>query len=189
MRMLLVALAAIQIVTFQASPAQASEEFRFEYFPHVDENVEFHNDWGAGRSGGRRHQGTDVFSDKMTPVVAVADGFVERVHKGPRSGYYVWIRHSDGYSTWYMHLNNDTPGTDDGRGGDEFAIAEGVEKGAFVRAGQTIAWVGDSGNAEPTRSHTHFELHFNGRPINPYHFLADVWERELRLTELHQTLK
>lgn len=190
MRITLIALAAMMIVTFQSAPAASAEsEFRFEYFPHVDETVEFNNDWGASRSGGRSHKGTDVFSEKMTPVVAVADGFVERVRNGPRSGYYVWIRHSDGFETWYMHLNNDTPGTDDGRGGDEFAIAPGIERGAFVQAGQIIAWVGDSGNAEPTRSHTHFELHRNGSAINPYAYLADVWERHQRVVEITPALK
>jgi len=189
MRTIITGLVALAIVTFQSpEPAIASSDFTIEYFPHADSTAEFHNDWGASRSGGRRHKGTDVFSDKLTPVRAIADGFVERVRQSPRSGWYVWISHADGYSSWYMHLNNDEPGTDNGRGGEEHAIAPGVEKGAFVQAGQIIGWVGDSGNAEHTRPHTHFELHRDGTPINPYPFLAEAFQRKMRRLELSGSL-
>lgn len=190
MRSIIIALLALAIVTFQSpEAAMADDAFVIEYFPHVDTASEFHNDWGAGRPGGRRHKGTDIFSDKLTPVRAVADGFVERVRESPRSGWYVWIRHAGGYSSWYMHLNDDEPGTDNGRGGEAYAIAEGIEKGAFVSAGQVIGFVGDSGNAEHTRPHTHFELHADGRAINPYPYLADAFQRELRRLELSDALK
>lgn len=46
-----------------------------------------------------------------------------------------------------------------------------------VAAGQFIAYVGDSGNAEWTGSHTHFELHRNERPINPYRYLVEAYDR------------
>lgn len=189
MRTTFITLFALAIVTFQVPVASAAtDDFTFEYFPHDDIATEFHNDWGAGRSGGRRHQGTDIFSEKLTPVVAVADGFVQRVRESSRPGWYIWIRHADGYSSWYMHLNDDVPGTDNGRGGEEFAIAEGVEKGAFVQAGQVIGWVGDSGNAEHTRPHTHFELHRDGSAINPYPYLDEAWQRQMREMELRATL-
>jgi peptidoglycan hydrolase-like protein with peptidoglycan-binding domain len=68
--------------------------------------------------------------------------------------------------SWYIHLNNDTPGTDDGLG---WGIAEGIVPGARVSAGQLIGWVGDSGNAEDTDPHLHFELHdAYGVIVDPY---------------------
>ena len=77
-------------------------------------------------------------STEESVVVAVADGFVEAMEDGRRSGYYVRLRHADGWVTWYIHLNNDTPGTDDGAGGPEAAFAPGLEVGDFVAAGDVI---------------------------------------------------
>lgn len=180
----LVAIIATSLVHQPAHAADYPDDFVMLYFPHTGVEIEFTDDWGAGRSGGRRHQGTDIFSEKLTPVVAVADGFVERLGDGARPGFYVKLRHASDWSSWYMHLNNDTAGTDDGRAGRAGAYAEGIEEGTFVAAGDVIGWVGDSGNAEWTTSHTHFELHLAGRPINPYPYLAAVWERQQRVWAL-----
>jgi murein DD-endopeptidase MepM/ murein hydrolase activator NlpD len=183
---LLLALALIPIAVVghaQEAPAAGTDDFVFLYFPHDSTDVVFSNDWGAGRSGGRRHRGTDVFSEKLTPVVAVADGFVERIRKGRRAGWYVKLRHADDWTTYYMHLNNDTPGTDDQRNDRNLAIVEGLEVGDFVAAGEVIAYVGDSGNAEGTRPHTHFELHRRGRAVNPFPYLDAAWQRQLRINE------
>jgi hypothetical protein len=77
-----------------------------------------------------------------------------------------------------MHLNNDLPGTDSGHADWSYTLAPGIAEGAQVEAGQLIGWVGDSGNAEWTGSHTHFELHHNGKAINPYPYLIRAWERD-----------
>jgi putative cell wall-binding protein len=80
------------------------------------------------------------------------------------------LRHDDGWESWYIHLNNDTPGTDDGQG---WGFAPGIESGVHVAEGQLIGWVGDSGNAEWAGSHLHFELHdTTGTPVNPYPHLV-----------------
>lgn len=158
--------------------AQATDELHIR-FPQLDEQTEFVDSWGEGRSGGRRHRGVDLMGAKMAPVVAILDGVVETMRKGGISGYYIRIEHGDDISSWYMHLNNDSPGTDNGRGGPEFAFADGLAVGDTVEAGQVIGFVGDSGNAEGTGSHTHFELHIDGRPVNPYPYLRDAWERWL----------
>ena len=135
----------------------------------------FSNDWHDPREGGKRkHIGTDVLSKKLVPVVAVADGTVAWVRAKVRGECcYLAIAHeSQGlhYESRYMHLNNDTPGTDDGK---VVGIARGIRKGVRVSAGQLIGWVGDSGNAEHTTAHLHFELHTEfGNPINPYLVLS-----------------
>jgi len=158
----------------------APEDFVMTRFLHDGIIDGFSDTWGAGRSGGRRHQGTDVIAPKGTPVHAVADGFVEAMEDGRRSGFYVRLRHADDWVTWYIHLNNDTPGTDDGAGGPEVAFAPGLEVGDFVAAGDVIGYTGDSGNAESRVAHTHFELQHNDRYRNPYPYLKAAWDRQLR---------
>ena len=124
--------------------------------------------FGAERDGGERdHKGIDLAAPRLTPVLAVKDGVVSRIN---RSGVSVFLRHDDGWSSWYLHLNNDTYLTDDGMGD---GVAPGLEEGDRVVAGQVIGWVGDSGNAEPTPSHLHFELRTPwGEPIDP---LRSLW--------------
>lgn len=170
---LVVALSAAVLVM----PAGADQgDFKL-VFPQLSEESEFANTWGDSRSGGRSHQGTDILGPQMAPVVAAADGVIEKIGYGPRSGYYIVLNHRDGYDTWYMHLNNDTPGTDDGLGAPEYTYVAGLEVGDYVEAGQLLGYAGDSGNAEWTTHHTHFELHHNGRVINPFRYLQAAWER------------
>jgi len=128
------------------------------------------NSFGTPRSGGRTHEGIDIFADKMTPVVAVADGTVTLVRAGVGTDCcVVRVRHNDGRSSLYLHLNNDTPGTDDGQG---YGIAEGIAEGTAVTAGMVIGFVGDSGNAEETPPHLHFELDDDsGVLLNPFAYL------------------
>jgi peptidoglycan hydrolase-like protein with peptidoglycan-binding domain len=122
------------------------------------------------------HHAQDLMADKMTPVVAAASGTIIRVNGETNARYIredkcctLGIRHDDGWETRYIHLNNDNPGTDDGQG---WGIAPGITVGVHVEAGQLIGWVGDSGNAENTAPHLHFELHDpNGVIVNPYQAL------------------
>lgn len=113
--------------------------------------------WGAPRDGGtRRHIGQDLPAEKMRPLVACFAG--------------TWtgagIDGDNGWSAAYYHMNNDTPGTDDGQGGEEHRVAPGLRPGDRVVAGQLVGYCGDSGNAEETISHLHFELHGPQGPIN-----------------------
>jgi len=169
---------ALAIVAATAPAAPAAENVHIR-FPQLDEYTEFVDSWGDARSGGRRHQGVDLMGTKMAPVVAVLDGVIETMRRSPRAGYYITIDHGEGITSWYMHLNNDTPGTDDRGGGLEYAFADDLEVGDTVEAGQVIGYVGDSGNAEWSGAHTHFELHVGGRPVNPHPYLLDAWERWL----------
>jgi len=167
-----------------APAAGSDDDFVLIHFPHTDVTSHFANDFGNARSGGRHHEGTDVFGDKHSSVIAVADGFVTAIRQGGISGNYVAIEHQDGWESWYMHLNNDDLGTDDGAGGLELAFAPDLEVGMYVPAGTVIGYVGDSGNAEGSSSHTHFELHHNGRVVNPYPYLADAYHRWMRFMDL-----
>lgn len=127
--------------------------------------------FGAPRSGGRSHAGQDIFAAKHTPVVAVADGKITSVvhSNGGLSGNYLQLTADDGWRYLYIHLNNDSPGTDDGSNVYERAFADGITKGQRVKAGEVIAYVGDSGNAESTSPHVHFEMKDPaGNLVNPY---------------------
>lgn len=138
----------------RAELPQDCEPFIYEMGFPLLRNVKIRDTFGDEREGGkRRHKGTDIFAPKLTPVVAVKDGIVRAVRP---DSVLIIIRHDDGWESWYLHLNNDRYGTDDGQGA---GIAPGVVPGARVAAGQVIGWVGDSGNAEPSSPHLHFELH------------------------------
>lgn len=152
------------------APLFAYAEIRDITFP-VAGTFSFRNDFGDPRDGGaRRHEGNDIIAEKMTPLVAAVDGFVTFMAIPQVSwGYSITLRDSQGYSYRYLHLNNDSPGTDDGAGGEAGAYAAGLNRGSRVVRGQLLGWVGDSGNAENTVSHLHFEIATpSGLPINPY---------------------
>ncbi len=127
--------------------------------------------FGACRGTGcsRTHQGQDLFGPKMRPLVAAVSGTVDSIgYNLSLSGHFVSIRGADGWRYLYIHVNNDTPGTDDGRATHVQAFAPGIHEGARVQAGQTIAYLGDSGNAEGTSPHLHFEIRTpDNVPINP----------------------
>ncbi len=136
----------------------------------IDAPRQFADTFGTARDGGDRlHQGGDLFAPKMAPVLATAAGQISAVDWAPSAGFYIDITHAGGWTSRYLHLNNDTPGTDDGLG---FGIAEGIGVGAGVAAGQVIGYVGDSGNAESSSPHLHFELRMRDwTPVNPYPFV------------------
>jgi hypothetical protein len=172
------------------SPTETADEGLYEmYFPVLGENW-YTDTWGAcrGVDCSRSHEGTDIMADKMVPVVAAAAGTVYWQHAEQGGDCCAMgLRHDDGWVSYYIHLNNDTPGTDDGLG---WGFADGIVVGAHVEAGQLIGWVGDSGNAENSGSHLHFELHHptDGK-LNPYpHLLgATVLEEPLPGNEMEST--
>lgn len=138
------------------------------------------NDFYASRSGGIHHA-TDIIAPKHREIVAVRDGVVTHVVSPQASwGYSITIRDDDGYSYRYIHLNNDKPGTDDGSGGETNAYAPDMKVGNRVVQGQHIGYVGDSGNAESTVAHLHFEI-FDGNRyyINPFHSLNQAPKLQL----------
>ena len=116
------------------------------------------------------HHATDIFAKKGTPIVSSTDGtIVYAPYPQPSWGYMVSIRSTSNWEYNYLHLNNDTPGTDDGKGGAMHAYAPGIRAGEKVKKGQLLGWVGDSGNAETTPPHLHYERYKpDGKPTNPY---------------------
>lgn len=105
-----------------------------------------------GGSGGRLHKGIDIVAPRGIPVFATADGRVESAERGRGYGLVVTIKHANGYSTLYAHL-------------DAFSVKEGDE----VVCGQEIGKLGATGNA--ACPHVHYEVHQNDNLINPELFL------------------
>ncbi|MFQ5574267.1 MAG: murein hydrolase activator EnvC family protein [Terriglobia bacterium] len=109
----------------------------------------FSNDWGNPRSGGRRHKGTDIFAANGAPVVAPVGGAVQR-RSGGRAGLWTSLKGNDGNTYYFMHMS-------------------GYGKQGQVNAGDTIGYVGSTGNASASSPHLHFELHpGGGGAANPY---------------------
>lgn len=137
-------------------------------FPVIGKSS-YSNDFTAPRSNGR-HNAIDIIANKHQPIVAAASGTITYVaYPQPSWGFMVSIKSASNYEYDYIHMNNDNPGTDDGRGGAMHAYAPDIEQGKQVVRGQLLGWVGDSGNAESTVSHLHFEVRDSkGQPYNPY---------------------
>jgi len=165
------AVAAAALVAPPVAAAPAAPPITFP----VSGPVTYIDSYGAPRSGGRTHAGQDLMAPKMAKAVAAADGVVTALRHDATglSGNSLTITDSRGWRYVYLHLNNDTPGTDDGANRYDQAFAPGIRKGAEVTAGQHVGYVGDSGNAEEAGSHLHFELHApDGTVVNPFGALA-----------------
>ena len=95
----------------------------------------------------KHHNGTDFAAPKGTPIMASGNGKVIRARWCGGGGNCIKIRHNSSYSTVYAHLS-------------KFATREGRR----VKQGQVIGYVGSTGMS--TGPHLHYEVHFNGKPIN-----------------------
>lgn len=117
-------------------------------------DVSFTDTYGAARSGGRSHEGVDMFAETGTPLVAATDGvtfLVENVDDDI-GGISLWIRGANGDTYYYAHNSTN------------LVRSSGVD----VLKGEVVALVGRTGNAAGTSPHLHFEIHPGGRgPINP----------------------
>tara|TARA_E500000331_G_scaffold28635_1_gene24161 strand:- start:444 stop:1040 length:597 start_codon:yes stop_codon:yes gene_type:complete len=146
-------------------------------FPVKNIMSHFYDDWGEIRGNGERvHEGIDIRARKGSPILAIADGRVNTVSFTQSSGYYIAIDHQNGWLSLYVHLNDDI-NENDNLGGRQTAFADGIYLGAEVIAGQTIGYVGDSGNAEGTVPHVHFEVRYMGKSYDIYDYIKVSWER------------
>ena len=122
--------------------------------------------FGDARDGERRHEALDIMAPAGTPVLAVADGHVEKLFDSERGGLTVYQFEPTGrWCYYYAHLQ---------------AYAPGLAEGAEVKRGQVLGYVGSTGNAEPSAPHLHFAVFalgperqwWVGTPVNPYPLLA-----------------
>lgn len=141
-------------------------------FPVIG-SVTWTDTFGAPRAGGKTHQGQDLMGQKLQELVAAADGRVTYLATAnPSAGNMLKVTGTDGWVYTYIHLNNDTPGTDDGKADPKDTFGPGIEKGATVVAGQLVGYMGDSGDAEDAGAHLHFELATpDGITVNAYNSL------------------
>jgi murein DD-endopeptidase MepM/ murein hydrolase activator NlpD len=115
----------------------------------------------------KMHNGLDFTATQGTPVYATGDGVVKEAEFGSGFGNNIVINHGYGYETLYGHL-----------------VRMKVRRGQRVQRGQVIGWVGSTGAS--TGPHCHYEVHINGRPVDPVYFFyndlnAEQYDRLLKL--------
>lgn len=115
----------------------------------------------------KMHNGLDFTATQGTPIYATGDGRVTTAGPGTGTGNHVVINHGYGYETIYMHM-----------------VRVKVRPGQAVKRGQIIGWVGNTGAS--TGPHCHYEVHINGRPVDPVYFFfndlnAEQYDRLLKL--------
>ena len=141
-------------------------------FPVVGQ-VHYQDDFGDARGQGA-HEGNDIMAAWKSPAIAVEAGKVKIWTSSARAGCMLYLYGASGTTYLYIHLNNDRTAKSEDSGGCKrgVAYAPGLEDGQRVRAGQLIAYVGDSGDAEGVGHHLHFELHpGDGAAVSPYRYL------------------
>lgn len=114
------------------------------------------------RSEGRSHDAIDIMAAAGTPVVAVADGYIEKLFTSDRGGLTIYQFEPSGrYAFYYAHLERYAPG---------------LAEQHVIRRGEVIGYVGSTGNARPEAPHLHFAIFvlgperqwWKGTAINPY---------------------
>ena len=167
-----IAAAVLLLLLMGPFPGQASAATIPIVFP-LENRVTVAHDFMTPRVG-HLHQGVDLLAPKLTKELACVSGTVTLLQRSYTGGpwYALWLAGDDGRGYYYSHINNDNPGTDDGQGGLQYAFAPGIHTGDHVAQGQFIAYCGDSGNAEESSPHLHFEIHqttqMTSPPIDPY---------------------
>jgi murein DD-endopeptidase MepM/ murein hydrolase activator NlpD len=128
----------------------------------------FTDTFGSPRAGVAWHHGEDIFAPLGAPLLAVTDGTVFSVGWNDLGGYRLWLRDRQGNQFYYAHLSAFSP----------LAV-----NGNEVRAGEVLGFVGNTGDAQTTPYHLHFEIHpvgllplgYDG-VVNAYPYLI-AWRR------------
>jgi murein DD-endopeptidase MepM/ murein hydrolase activator NlpD len=116
----------------------------------------FSDTWGAARSGGRSHQGIDIFARRNTPVVSATEGVVVRAGENALGGRTITVMGPGGWRHYYAHLEKWV----------------GREEGDWVLPGDVIGFVGTTGNAPRDAPHLHYGIYTREGAINPFPFLV-----------------
>ena len=152
-------------------PVAAAEVRGFTLPIQADQTAKVHwtDTYGAPRGGGRTHLGVDMLGVKMVPLVAVRSGTIVWGKFDNAGGNYMRLRDDEGWEYQYIHLNNDNPNSDDGKASCDEAFSAKIcatvgangrlAIGTRVSEGEVIGYLGDSGNAETTSPHLHFEVY------------------------------
>jgi murein DD-endopeptidase MepM/ murein hydrolase activator NlpD len=118
-------------------------------------SAELTDTWGAARSGGRTHEGIDIFAPCGHPVVSSTEGFVTTVGENNLGGQVVWVFGPGRSRHYYAHLS---------RYGE-------IHPGDYVEPGDTLGFVGNTGNAQGTSCHLHYGIYLGGGAQNPFPYL------------------
>ena len=124
------------------------------------DNKSIQSFYGAERDGGsREHRGVDIFARRGTPALAVTDGVVRSISPNNLGGNVVWLADvKRSQSIYYAHLDS-----------------QNVVAGQVVRVGDTVGFVGNTGNARTTSPHLHFGIYRRGSgAIDPLAFIRRV---------------
>jgi peptidoglycan hydrolase-like protein with peptidoglycan-binding domain len=108
--------------------------------------------WGDPRSGGRRHEGTDIMAPQGAFIISPTEAVVTAVGYGANGGNYVYTANPGGERFYYAHLDS---------------IPKHVKPGLSLEIGDLIGYVGNTGNAQGGASHLHLGI-YAPRAINPY---------------------
>lgn len=114
--------------------------------------------WHAPRSGGRLHEGQDIFAARGTAIRSATEGYVVRVGESPLGGNTIFVAGAGGRSYYYAHLDS---------------YADGLAVGDYVTTETVLGYVGTTGNAAGTAPHLHFGVYAAGGAIDPLPFLTD----------------
>ena len=177
-RSLLLSLLVIALVSFSfvKKPVKASKKAvsKSMVFPVASKRSHVGSFWGADRDGGRRsHEGIDIFAAKGTPVVALCDGKIVERARTPIGGKVLWLQSEDHpWTAYYAHLDQQL-----------------VKEGQYVRKGQVIGTVGNTGNARTTPSHLHFGIYTENGPVNPYPYVKHSPKILVKMAKKKPTMK
>jgi hypothetical protein len=141
-------------------------------FPVLGE-AQYTDDFGDARGQGR-HEGNDILAARHALALAAEAGTVKFHTTSSRAGCMLYLDGASGTEYLYIHLNNDLGDGNDNQGKcvQGVAYAKGLRNGDKVAAGEPIAFVGDSGDANGLHPHLHFEVHpGGGGAISPYPYL------------------
>ncbi|WP_373779023.1 M23 family metallopeptidase [Glaesserella sp.] len=123
-----------------------------EFLDNPLPNQRFTDTWHSPRGGGRKHEGSDIFAKRGTPIYANISGIVVKKGQNRLGGNIVSVLGVDGRVHYYAHL-------------EDFGD---IEKHQWIDKGTIIGTVGDSGNAKGTPPHLHYGIYTKTGAVNPF---------------------